>query len=106
RILRDPPLPRVRRRVAANREWEDPKVRATRTRRWAAHLGQGGGRGRSQPLSELIEERARQEHFDCHRGIFRIWGPLPALAFQPAMTYEPLRGPVWTMSEGIYRTIF
>jgi glyoxylase-like metal-dependent hydrolase (beta-lactamase superfamily II) len=28
------------------------------------------------------------------------------MAAQPTMTYEPLRGPIWTISEGIYRTIF
>lgn len=57
-------------------------------------------------MSEFLEERACQEHFDCHRGIFRIWGPLPGMAFQPTMTYEPLGGRLWTMSEGVYRTVF
>jgi glyoxylase-like metal-dependent hydrolase (beta-lactamase superfamily II) len=57
-------------------------------------------------LSEILEDRARLEHFDCHRGIFRISGRLPALEFRPTISYEPLRGKIWTATEGIYRTLF
>lgn len=42
---------------------------------------------------------------ECHRGIFRIEGPLPGYAWMPTMTYEPVRDRIWTFSEGIYRTI-
>jgi glyoxylase-like metal-dependent hydrolase (beta-lactamase superfamily II) len=41
----------------------------------------------------------------CHRGIFRIPGPLPGYEWVPTITYEPVRDRIWTFSEGIYRTI-
>lgn len=41
-----------------------------------------------------------------HHGIFTIEGELPLQGFPRDMTYEPVRGPIWTVSEGIYRTIF
>jgi cyclase len=52
-------------------------------------------------------ERVTAPHLatECHRGIFTITDPLPVQSFQPTMTYEPLRGKVWTVSDGIYRTI-
>jgi glyoxylase-like metal-dependent hydrolase (beta-lactamase superfamily II) len=43
---------------------------------------------------------------DCHRGIFTIPGPLPALQYPPTIDYEPVRGRIWTAAEGTYRTIF
>lgn len=42
----------------------------------------------------------------CHRGNFTIDGGLPAMQYQPAITYTPVRGPVWSASDGVYRTIF
>lgn len=42
---------------------------------------------------------------ECNRGIFTIADPLPVQSFQPTMTYQPLRGQVWTVTDGIYRTI-
>lgn len=42
---------------------------------------------------------------ECHRGIFTITDPLPAQSFQPTMTYQPLRGQIWTVTDGIFRTI-
>jgi glyoxylase-like metal-dependent hydrolase (beta-lactamase superfamily II) len=42
---------------------------------------------------------------ECHRGVMTISDPLPIQSFQPTMTYQPLRGDVWTISDGIYRTI-
>jgi glyoxylase-like metal-dependent hydrolase (beta-lactamase superfamily II) len=42
----------------------------------------------------------------CHRGIFDVDGDLPALEYQPTITYAPLRGPIWSASDGIYTTIF
>src|SRR5262244_1018728 len=41
-----------------------------------------------------------------HRGIFTIPGALPIQSAWRDITYEPVRGNVWTASEGIYRTIF
>jgi len=41
-----------------------------------------------------------------HRGIFTIDGELPIQSFPRDMTYKPVRGPLWTISEGIYRSIF
>jgi alkyl sulfatase BDS1-like metallo-beta-lactamase superfamily hydrolase len=43
---------------------------------------------------------------DCHRGIFTIAGQIPSQLQWRDMTYEPLRGKVWTVSEGINRSIF
>jgi glyoxylase-like metal-dependent hydrolase (beta-lactamase superfamily II) len=42
----------------------------------------------------------------CHRGIFTIAGEIPSQLQWRDMTYEPLRGNVWTISEGINRSIF
>jgi glyoxylase-like metal-dependent hydrolase (beta-lactamase superfamily II) len=42
----------------------------------------------------------------CHRGIFTIDDPLPSQARRPSITYGPVRGRVWSASEGIYRSIF
>jgi len=53
----------------------------------------------TQPAEEVT-------HQECHRGILRIAGALPAQVFPPTMSYTPLGGRVWTASEGIYRTIF
>lgn len=41
-----------------------------------------------------------------HRGIFTIDGELPIQSFPRDITYRPVEEPVWTASEGIYRTIF
>ncbi len=57
-------------------------------------------------MSELVEERTRLEHVLCHRGIFRIAGPLPAYEARPTISLDPLGGRLWTASDGIYRTIF
>jgi glyoxylase-like metal-dependent hydrolase (beta-lactamase superfamily II) len=42
----------------------------------------------------------------CHRGIFTIAGVIPSQLQWRDMTYEPLRGKIWTISEGINRSIF
>src|SRR5918994_3502715 len=57
-------------------------------------------------MSELLEQRARLEQLDCHRGIFRISGPLRAYQARPTISYEPLGRRLWTASDGTYRTIF
>lgn len=38
-------------------------------------------------------------------GIFTIDGPLPAYDWQPSMTYDPVRGRVWTITDGIFRSV-
>ncbi|MGI9557364.1 MAG: MBL fold metallo-hydrolase, partial [Solirubrobacterales bacterium] len=43
---------------------------------------------------------------ECHRGIFRIDDPLPAYAYQPTLSYDPLGGRLWTISDGTYRSVF
>jgi len=43
---------------------------------------------------------------ECHRGIFTIAGAIPSQMQWRDMTYEPLRGKVWTVSEGVNRSIF
>ncbi len=42
----------------------------------------------------------------CHRGIFDVDDDLPALEYRPTITYQPLRGPIWLASDGVYTTIF
>jgi glyoxylase-like metal-dependent hydrolase (beta-lactamase superfamily II) len=51
-------------------------------------------------------DESRAQGGACHRGIFSIEGDLPAFMFPPTMTYDPLGGGLWTISEGIYRTVF
>lgn len=41
-----------------------------------------------------------------HRGIFTVPGPLPILSAWRDIAYQPVRGRIWSASEGIYRTIF
>lgn len=43
---------------------------------------------------------------DDHCGIFTIPGPLAIQSAWRDITYEPVRDRIWTVSEGIYRTIF
>lgn len=52
------------------------------------------------------DETAETHVSDCHRGIFTIAGQIPSQLQWRDMTYEPLRGGVWTISEGINRSIF
>lgn len=52
------------------------------------------------------EEQTTAPVSDCHRGIFTIAGQIPSQLQWRDMTYEPLRGKVWTVSEGINRSIF
>lgn len=52
-----------------------------------------------------------EEHQDpqapCeHCGIFTIPGPLAIQSTWRDITFDPVRGNIWTVSEGIYRTIF
>lgn len=41
-----------------------------------------------------------------HCGIFTVAGSLPIQSAWRDMTYQPVRHRIWTVSEGIYRTIF
>ncbi|MGH8245215.1 MAG: MBL fold metallo-hydrolase [Gammaproteobacteria bacterium] len=41
-----------------------------------------------------------------HRGIFTVPGPLPIQSAWRDISYQPVRGRIWSASEGIYRTIF
>ncbi len=41
-----------------------------------------------------------------HCGIFTIPGPIPILSAWRDITYEPVIDNIWTVSEGIYRSIF
>ena len=47
-------------------------------------------------------EKSCREHF----GIFTIPGELPIQGAYRDICYQPLRGNIWTASEGIYRTVF
>jgi glyoxylase-like metal-dependent hydrolase (beta-lactamase superfamily II) len=52
-------------------------------------------------------EQEQQGHVsECHRGIFTLAGTIPSQLQWRDMTYAPLRGNVWTVSEGINRSIF
>ncbi len=52
--------------------------------------------------SEAAPDQAPDEH--C--GIFTIPGPLAIQSAWRDITFEPVRDRIWTVSEGIYRTIF
>ena len=41
-----------------------------------------------------------------HCGIFTIPPPIPILGAWRDISYEPVRDNIWTVSEGIYRSIF
>lgn len=47
-----------------------------------------------------------QSESQCHRGIFTIPGALPIQTTWRDITYAPVRDRIWTVSEGIYRSIF
>ena len=49
--------------------------------------------------------QAGHEHED-HCGIFTIPGPLAIQSAWRDITFDPVRDNIWTVSEGIYRTIF
>jgi glyoxylase-like metal-dependent hydrolase (beta-lactamase superfamily II) len=55
----------------------------------------------------MSEELSQSEH-SCreHCGIFTIAGELPIQGAYRDICYQPLRGNIWTASEGIYRTVF
>lgn len=42
----------------------------------------------------------------CHRGIFTIAAALPIQSAWRDISFEPVRDRIWTVSEGIYRTLF
>ncbi len=42
---------------------------------------------------------------ECHRGIFTLAGTIPSQMQWRDMTYQPVRGPIWTVSEGINRSV-
>ena len=52
--------------------------------------------------SEAAPDQAPEDH--C--GIFTIPGPLAIQSAWRDITFEPVRDRIWTVSEGIYRTIF
>lgn len=41
----------------------------------------------------------------CCRGILSIKGELPGYEWQPSMTYDPVGGRVWTLTDGIFRSV-
>ena len=49
---------------------------------------------------------ASEQTPDEHCGIFTIPGPLGIQSAWRDITFEPVRNRIWTVSEGIYRTIF
>ncbi len=51
-------------------------------------------------------EAAPDQAPDDHCGIFTIPGPLAIQSAWRDITFEPVRDRIWTVSEGIYRTIF
>ena len=54
----------------------------------------------------MAEENGAIEAPHEHCGIFTIGGPKPILGTWRDITFEPLRDNIWTVSEGIYRSIF
>lgn len=56
-------------------------------------------------LDEEPEAPAGGAQSECHRGIFTITGPIPSQLQWRDMTYQPVRGNVWTVSEGVNRSI-
>ena len=54
-----------------------------------------------------MNESQNQTEEPCeHCGIFTIPGPLTIQGMWRDITFEPVRNNIWTVSEGIYRTIF
>ena len=54
-----------------------------------------------------MSEHEEQAEAPCeHCGIFTIPGPLTIQGMWRDITFEPVRDNIWTVSEGIYRTIF
>lgn len=51
------------------------------------------------------DARVHAHAAECHRGILDIPGPLPGYEWEPSMTTEPVRGRVWTITDGVFRTI-
>ena len=60
RVLRDPALPRVRRRAAADRERQGAQVRAARRGRHRRGVGPRGGRVRPQAVTDGRDRRRRR----------------------------------------------
>jgi glyoxylase-like metal-dependent hydrolase (beta-lactamase superfamily II) len=56
-------------------------------------------------VTDTPEEQADQAPCD-HCGIFTIPGPLAIQSAWRDITFDPVRDRIWTVSEGIYRTIF
>jgi glyoxylase-like metal-dependent hydrolase (beta-lactamase superfamily II) len=54
----------------------------------------------------MSEEHEQAEAPCDHCGIFTIPGPLAVQSAWRDITFEPVRNNIWTVSEGIYRTIF
>lgn len=52
-----------------------------------------------------MSDEGHQES-QCHRGVFSIPGALPIQTMWRDITYEFMRDRIWSVSEGIYRTIF
>ncbi|MEJ8566140.1 MBL fold metallo-hydrolase [Elongatibacter sediminis] len=52
------------------------------------------------------DSEPHEHHCGEHYGIFTLKGDLPIQGAYRDICYEPVRGNIWTASEGIYRTIF
>ncbi|MGV0645775.1 MBL fold metallo-hydrolase [Mycolicibacterium sp. XJ2546] len=56
-------------------------------------------------MSEPIESESSKRDGSCHRGILNIGGDFAGYEYEPAMTTDPVGGQLWTITDGIYRTI-
>ncbi len=57
-------------------------------------------------MSNAHEAESWSPTTECHRGILRIRGEVPALSYRPTLAYEPLGERLWTVSDGTYRSVF
>lgn len=54
----------------------------------------------------MVENNRAHDAACEHCGIFTLGGPLPIQGAWRDITYTPVRDKIWSVSEGIYRTIF
>ena len=57
-------------------------------------------------MAENDEAEKSEQSGECHRGIFTVPGALPTQTAWRDITCQPVRGKIWSASEGVYRTVF
>ena len=57
-------------------------------------------------MAENDEAEKSEQSGECHRGIFTVPGALPIQTAWRDITCQPVRGKIWSASEGVYRTVF